>query len=94
MQSTWPYVRYTGNHAPDSRHFIIFEICVWFHPHNQTVNICTAADGEVQYEWDTGDTDTVCVFKAEFFVEGDNTTTTFPNDGYFYINIQDDVGTA
>lgn len=56
--------------------------------------IVTASSGEVQYEWQDGDTDTVGTFKSEFVVTGDNTETTFPNDGYFTITVLEDVQPA
>ena len=55
--------------------------------------IVNQSSGEIQYEWQSGDTDTVGNFKAEFVVEGDNTITTFPNDGYLSISILEEVQT-
>lgn len=56
-----------------------------------TATIVDAANGEVQYEWTSGDTDTAGVFKSEFVVVGDSIETTFPSDGYFVIYIQEEI---
>lgn len=53
--------------------------------------VTDAANGKVQYEWASGDTDTPGTYKCEFDVTGDNTDTTFPSDGYFIVTIQKEV---
>lgn len=53
------------------------------------------ADGTVEYEWQTGDTDTPGLYNAEWEVtwaSGD--TQTFPSDGYTVIEISADLVSA
>lgn len=48
-----------------------------------------AANGVVQYNWVSGDTDTVGSYQAEFEVTySDATVETFPNDSYLSISIK------
>jgi len=59
---------------------------------NGAVAVTDAANGIVQYEWDSSDTDTSGSFKAEWEVAysgGD--TETFPNTEYINIYIQRDL---
>jgi hypothetical protein len=54
--------------------------------------IVTADNGEVRYDWDAADTDTVGSYQAEFEVTyADGSIETFPNDGYIRIEITDDI---
>tara|TARA_R100001463_G_scaffold130980_1_gene190742 strand:+ start:651 stop:974 length:324 start_codon:yes stop_codon:yes gene_type:complete len=48
--------------------------------------------GTVKYVWQSGDTDTVGSFKAEFQVTfSDGTVETFPNTDYIQIDVIDDI---
>ena len=60
---------------------------------NSTANvIIPAANGIVQYNWSSSDTDTAGSFLAEFEVTHvDGTTETFPNNGFVRIDIEDDL---
>lgn len=56
-------------------------------------SLLNPAAGEVEYEWDAEDTNTVGEFQAEFEVEwSDGGIETFPSDGYLTVNIEDDLG--
>lgn len=53
--------------------------------------ITDASNGYVQYEWSTGDTDTVGQYDAEFQVTySDGTIETFPNNGFITVNIHEE----
>jgi hypothetical protein len=58
---------------------------------------CTIADavaGRVTYTFTTADTDTVTVFDAEFEVDwGAGAISTFPNSGYFEVEITAELDT-
>lgn len=57
-----------------------------------TANVTSPTDGEVQYEWNTGDTDTVGSYEAEFEVTySDSTIETFPNTTYIEIDVIEEV---
>lgn len=61
------------------------------------VDITDDATGMVSYEWQTGDTDTVGVYEAEFVITwSDGGIETVPNKGFKEIEINEDVqpGTA
>jgi hypothetical protein len=55
----------------------------------------TIIDGEngiVDYQWIAPDTDTNGTFQGEFEVTySDGSVETFPNDGYFLVNVPDDL---
>ena len=54
--------------------------------------IVTAAQGEVRYNWQAADTDTIGSYQAEFEVTySDGTIETFPNDGYIRVEIISDI---
>lgn len=54
--------------------------------------IVAAEQGEVRYNWQTADTDTIGSYQAEFEVTySDGTIETFPNDGYIPVNIVGDI---
>lgn len=56
-------------------------------------SIVTAASGAVAYLWATGDTATANLYDAEWEVKwNDGGYETFPNDGYFSIEIVADLG--
>jgi hypothetical protein len=56
------------------------------------VSILDENEGRVQYDWQPGDTDEVGQKEAEFVVTFNNgKTRTYPNDGFFYINIEQDI---
>lgn len=55
--------------------------------------ITSAAAGQVTYQWQTGDTDVVDTYNAEFEVAwSDGTFETFPNSRYIQIKIIVDLG--
>jgi hypothetical protein len=75
---------------------------VLFHMRNArstTASVLTAAavvvdaeNGQVRYDWQTGDTDVAGDFEAEFQVTyADNTIETFPNSGYVNISIIEQI---
>jgi hypothetical protein len=50
-------------------------------------------DGVVMHEWDATETAVADFYNAEFEITwGDGSIQTVPNSGYFYIDIQDDLG--
>lgn len=54
--------------------------------------IVTAQQGEVRYNWQAADTDTIGSYQAEFEVTySDGTIETFPNDGYIRVEIIKDI---
>lgn len=56
---------------------------------------CTIVDataGTVRYDWSSGDTDTAGLYEAEFEVTySDATVETFPNVGFFLVNVDGDL---
>jgi hypothetical protein len=55
--------------------------------------ITSAAQGLIKVNWQAGETDTVGVYRCEFQITfTDNTILTVPNDGYFLINIVQELG--
>lgn len=56
------------------------------------VSVTDAANGKVEYQWSTGDTDTMGRFHAEWEVEfSDGNIETFPNTGYLEIRIPSEL---
>jgi hypothetical protein len=56
------------------------------------VTIVSAAAGTVRYTWVTGDTATIGTFKGEFEITwNDGKIGTVPNEGYFVVEILDDL---
>lgn len=56
-------------------------------------DLLDADSGQVQYQWQTGDTDAAGVYKAEFEVTWDDgTIETFPNSKYISIKVVVDLG--
>ena len=56
------------------------------------VNIVSALDGTVVYNWIADDTDTVGSYQCEFEVTySDGTTETFTNGAYIRVEIIDDI---
>lgn len=56
------------------------------------VEVVTASSGDVLYQWQAGDTDTLGSYKAEFVVTfSDGTTQTFPQQGMYDVEVQEDV---
>jgi hypothetical protein len=56
------------------------------------VGIIDEATGEVGYEWQSSDTDTIGTYFAEFTVEfSDGTVRTIPARGSYVIQIVDDI---
>ena len=54
--------------------------------------VCTVSGTTVTYDWAAGDTDTVGRYRCEFKVTfADTTIRTFPNHGYFYVEVTEDV---
>jgi hypothetical protein len=50
--------------------------------------VIVSQNGVVRYDWQTGDTDAIGSYKAEFQVTyGDGSIETFPNDGYIRVEI-------
>lgn len=53
---------------------------------------CTVSSTTVTYDWAAVDTDTVGKYRCEFKVTfADTTIRTFPNHGYFYVEVTEDV---
>lgn len=56
------------------------------------VSYLNKSEGRVQYNWQSGDTANAGQKEAEFVVEYSNgNTRTYPNDGFFYINVEEDI---
>ena len=56
-----------------------------------TCTITDAENGEIEYAWQTGDTDVVGLYEVEFVVTfSDGTIQTFPNDQFLLIEIVED----
>lgn len=54
--------------------------------------VVDAAAGRVTYTFTTADTDTVTLFDGEFEIDwGSGQTTTVPNDGYFQVQITQEL---
>lgn len=54
--------------------------------------VTSAENGELEYHWADGDTDTVGDFEGEFeTLDGSNLPLTLPDDGYIQIKIVDDI---
>ena len=57
-----------------------------------TAQITSAAAGEVTYSWTAIDTNTVGSYEAEIeVIWSDGKAETFPNDGYWDVEIVDDI---
>ena len=55
-------------------------------------SITDAANGEVTYDWTSGDTDTVGTYEMECeVVWNDGKAETFPNNDYWEVSIVDDI---
>lgn len=55
--------------------------------------VVSALNGEIVHEWDASETAVADFYNAEFeIIWGDGHIQTVPNSGYFYIDIQDDLG--
>lgn len=55
---------------------------------NQTMTIISPETGVVQYDWQSGDTDTVGTYYVEFQVTYvDNSVETFPNDSNLVMSV-------
>ena len=55
---------------------------------DEAMTIVTALEGLVQYDWQTGDTDTVGTYYVEFEVTyTDNSIETFPNNGSKVVSV-------
>lgn len=55
---------------------------------NSAMTVTNASGGVVQYDWQTGDTDTVGSYSAEFEVTySDSTIETFPNNQNLTISV-------
>ena len=60
---------------------------------NKAVTIVDEEKGYVEYKWVTADTSLPGEYKAEFEVtQQDGSIVTVPNDGYFTINISNELG--
>lgn len=58
-----------------------------------TVTINDAASGDVEYRWQSGDTNEAGVFRTEFEVTFSNgRRRTYPREGYGKIKIDEDLG--
>lgn len=56
------------------------------------VSIVDGPSGEVQYSWQSGDTDSVGTYRAEFVVTfSDGTIRTFPVGGTYTIIVTEDI---
>jgi hypothetical protein len=59
----------------------------------QALVVPPATDGFVIYEWIPLDTAVADLYNAEFEIRwGDGSVQTVPNSGYFYVDVQDDLG--
>lgn len=59
---------------------------------DQSATVTDEAGGLVKYEWQSGDTDTVGQFQAEFEVTyATNRVETFPNNSYVLVQVIDDI---
>jgi len=56
---------------------------------NGAVNITDAANGEVSYSWQSGDTDTKGTYEGEFQIDDSSGITSFPNRGTFAVHIEE-----
>ena len=57
------------------------------------VSVVNATTGIVKYLWQTGDTDTRGLYRAEWEVTySDGTVETFPNDSYIWVEVLGDLG--
>lgn len=57
-----------------------------------TALVTNAAAGEITYSWTASDTNTVGAYEAELEVQwAGGKVETFPNDGYWEINVTDDI---
>ena len=53
-----------------------------------SVNIVNdGTDGKIEHRWETGETDEVGVYKAEFVAEYSDGVLTIPNDGFIDVRI-------
>ena len=60
---------------------------------NAACTIVSAVAGTVRYTWTTGDTTTIGTFKGEFEITWTGGKIgTVPNEGYFTVEILDDLG--
>lgn len=56
------------------------------------VEVTDAANGEVKYDWQAGDTDLAGSYQAEWQVTyGDGSVETFPNNSYIEVEIVEDI---
>ncbi len=60
---------------------------------NAAATIVTPAAGTLQYDWATGDTDTVGGYRAEFEVTAaGGQKLTIPNDSYIVVSVVKEIG--
>jgi len=61
---------------------------------DKSVNVTDSANGEVEYEWVSGDPiETIGVYRAEFkIIDGAGDTETVPNNGYVSLKVEDELG--
>lgn len=58
----------------------------------QSCTVTSAADGEAEYRWASGDTDTSGVYEGEFEIEWTSGVyETHPTDGYIKVTVHDDI---
>ena len=56
------------------------------------VSVVIATSGDVLYQWQSGDTETLGSYKAEFVVTfGDGTKQSFPRRGMYDIEVTEDI---
>jgi hypothetical protein len=59
---------------------------------DQPAAVTDAANGQVRYDWQTGDTGTAGEFEVEFEATyADGTIETFPNKGYIDVTIPEQI---
>jgi hypothetical protein len=59
---------------------------------SNSVSVTLSSSGDVEYAWQSGDTDTLGSYKAEFVVTfSDGTTQSFPRRGMYSIEITEDI---
>lgn len=58
----------------------------------EAMDVIDDGTGVVEYQWQTGDTDTSGTYNVEVEVDwGGGATQTFPSKGYFIVEISDDL---
>lgn len=56
-----------------------------------TVVVLDASGGKVRYDWGVSDTAVIGVYDGEFIVTTGGLQQTFPNDGFFTVEVEQDA---